>query len=559
MPDRLFGPDAVKTSHPLARVLLRKAMAWYLAFAVGITGIQLYFEYRYIRQNIVDSLNSLASTFAPGAASALWDYQQELLNSLAAGIGEHELVTMVEIADPHGRIGATHRAAETGTPPPDLTVRQTLYHRFEDGQLETLGTLRIASSEAKALAHLKGTALSVGLSTLAQLLFLGVMLAGLARILVVKPLTRFSEQVGRLAASNQQRQIDLGPVEIAEIATLQQGFNQLLREVSESHALITAVNADLERRVAERTRDLGQRNQELVREHDLTLALVRSIPGFVCVLDGAGVILLANHATGALIGSPGTPLIGRLWSSLPALASPDHPLRTLFHQAHRAGHATTQAGFPSAAGPEQTYQFEALRIGEGAGGRIVVVGVDITEQNAQKLRLEHLAFHDRLTGLPNRALLLDRLERILLIATRQHTRFAIAFVDLDRFKPINDSVGHEAGDAVLREIANRLCRCVRESDTVARYGGDEFVLLLPDQRHPEGWRRIADTVLNAVSQPIHWQDAVFQVGASIGFAVFPRDGGDTQLLLDAADAAMYRAKQAGRNRADFGAPPLEPQ
>ncbi len=549
----------MKTSHPLARVLLRKVMAWYLAFAVGVTGIQLYLEYRHTRQDIVYSLNSLASTFAPGAASALWDYQQDLLNSLAAGIGKHELVTTVEIGDLHGRISATHRTAETETTSSDLTVRQTLYHRFEDGQLEALGTLRIASSETKALAHLNGIALSVGLSTLAQLLFLGAMLAGLARMLVVKPLTRFSEQVGRLAAWDQKQQIDLGPVEIAEITTLQQGFNRLLREVAESHALITAANADLELRVAERTRNLDGRNQELVRERDLTLALVHSIPGFVCILDDEGRILLANHAAGALVGNPETALVGQHWSSLPALASPGHPLRALFHHAHRTGRATAQAGFSGTTGPEQTYQFEALRIGDGADGRIIVVGVDITEQNAQKLRLEHLAFHDRLTGLPNRALLLDRLERTLLIATRQHTRFAIAFVDLDQFKPINDSVGHEAGDAVLREIADRLCRCVRESDTVARYGGDEFVLLLPDQHHREGWQRIADAVLNVVSQPIPWQDAVFHVSASIGFAVFPRDGGNTQLLLDAADAAMYRAKQAGRNRTDFGAPPLESQ
>jgi diguanylate cyclase (GGDEF)-like protein len=196
------------------------------------------------------------------------------------------------------------------------------------------------------------------------------------------------------------------------------------------------------------------------------------------------------------------------------------------------------------------YQFEALRIGHDTDMRIIVVGMDITEEHRQKLYLHHQAFHDRLTGLPNRALLLERLQQTLIAATRRKASFALAFIDLDQFKPINDSAGHEAGDVVLREIAYRLRQCVRESDTVARHGGDEFVLLLLDSTE-SGLQRVASAILQAVAQPINWQNNQFTVSASIGFAVFPRDGKDVKELLDAADAAMYRAKQAGRNRADF--------
>ena len=552
----------MKVSRPLAQVLLHKAIVGYLAFAVGITGLQLFFEYRSARQEIIRSLDSLARTFAPGVASALWDYQEDLLKSLARGIGEHELVEAVGISDFHGRINANWRASNGATTAPSLTVQQKLHHRFEDGQEKPLGTLIITSSDARVFARLQSIALSVGLSIAAQLLFLGGMLAALAHILIVKPLTQFSAQVSQWAVEGQERlidlehSIDLGPVEIVEIATLQQGFNRLLRRIADSHALITAANTELEQRVAERTRNLDERNHELAREHRFTLALVRSIPGFVCILDEAGHILIANRAAEALLGHPGVALVGQHWSCLSALGPMDHPLRKLFQQVYLSGNATAQASFPNNAGQEYAYQFEALRIGNDADARAIVVGVDITQQYEQALHLQHLAFHDRLTGLPNRALFIERLEQTIIAATRRNTSFAVAFIDLDQFKPINDSAGHEAGDAVLREIAGRLRRCVRESDTVARQGGDEFVLLLLDSTE-QGLQRITETILEMVTQPIHWQDAVFTISASIGFAAFPQDGASIQELLSAADAAMYRAKQAGRNRADFGALSVE--
>ena len=224
------------------------------------------------------------------------------------------------------------------------------------------------------------------------------------------------------------------------------------------------------------------------------------------------------------------------------------------HQAQINGQGNAQATFTATTGPAQTYQFEALRIGQGTDARIIMVGVDITAQQEQKLLLQHLAFHDRLTGLPNRALLLEHLDNALRSTRYQQQPFALAFIDLDQFKPINDSAGHEAGDAVLQEIASRLRQCVREQDLVSRHGGDEFVLFLNSPA--QGLPRIAHAILETITHPIDWQGARFQVSASIGFALFPRDGTSPQQLLDAADAAMYRAKQAGRNRADFGSAPL---
>ncbi len=540
-----------KTSRPLTQALLRRVIIGYLLFALSVMGLQLYVEYRHARQETLRSLNALARAFTPGAALALRNHQEDLLQSLTQGIGAHELVEAVGIRDIHGRINASWRASGNAVAASDLMVQQKIYHRFQDDHEELLGVLTITSNTGRAFAGLGENARSASLAIAAQLLFLAGMLAALAQRLVVKPLQRFSGQIGQAAAQDQAQPIDLGPLEVAEIAAVQQRFNQLLRQIAERHALISAANAALEQRIVERTRNLDQRNHELAREHQFTLALVRSIPGLVCILDETGHVLIANHAAETLIGCPGLALTGQHWSSLPTLAVTDHPLRKLFEQVYLSGTATAQARFAHDAGQQRAYQFEALWVGNDADARIIVVGVDITEQYQHTLRLQHQAFHDRLTGLPNRALFLERLEQTLRTAARRNSSFAVAFIDLDRFKPINDSAGHDAGDAVLCEIASRLRRCVRENDTVARQGGDEFVLLLLDSTE-QGLRRVAEAVLKTVVQPIYWQDAVFTVSASLGFAVFPEDGASLEELLSAADTSMYRAKQAGRNQAHLG-------
>ena len=184
---------------------------------------------------------------------------------------------------------------------------------------------------------------------------------------------------------------------------------------------------------------------------------------------------------------------------------------------------------------------------EGAPPYSVLVSlVDITQIREAQQRIRHLATHDTLTGLLNRSALEDRLEHALAIARRNRSRVSVMFLDLDRFKNVNDTLGHQFGDMLLREVAARLQACAREADTVARLGGDEFVVML-EALDSLGTRRVAERILSAISAPFYIEGQELYLGVSIGIAVAPHDGDDPNTLLRKADAAMYLAKERGRN------------
>ena len=182
--------------------------------------------------------------------------------------------------------------------------------------------------------------------------------------------------------------------------------------------------------------------------------------------------------------------------------------------------------------------------------------VDITERREHEAALEYQAHHDSLTGLPNRALLPDRIEQAIAQAGRSGKQVAVVFVDLDHFKLINDSLGHHVGDRLLLEVASRLKTCVRGNDTVVRQGGDEFVLVLAEQQGEDDILAVVSRLLDAVSQP--WTDNGQEYGlsCSIGVSCFPQDGDESGALLRSADAAMYQAKASGRSTYHFYTPEL---
>ena len=180
--------------------------------------------------------------------------------------------------------------------------------------------------------------------------------------------------------------------------------------------------------------------------------------------------------------------------------------------------------------------------------RLRGVMVDVTSQKVSEQRLFQLAHFDALTNLPNRQTFSERIRHAIAIATRRRTQLAVVFVDVDHFKTINDSLGHDAGDLVLRVVAERISNCLRESDTVARIGGDEFVILLEEGIDAfDSFEVVADKLSKSVAEPINVNGYELYVALSMGICVFPQDGNDSETLLRNADTAMYKAKSSGRN------------
>ncbi|MCM2359631.1 MAG: EAL domain-containing protein [Geobacteraceae bacterium] len=174
----------------------------------------------------------------------------------------------------------------------------------------------------------------------------------------------------------------------------------------------------------------------------------------------------------------------------------------------------------------------------------------IEKQQAQE-QLEYQANHDGLTGLPNRNLLADRVRQALLYARRNQRQVAVLFVDLDHFKFINDTLGHDKGDRLLKIVAARLTDCVRSDDTVARQGGDDFVIVIADLAAAEDAGQVARKIQDAVSRPLTIDEHELEISCSVGISIYPKDGEDAQSLLKNADVAMYRAKDQGRNNFQF--------
>lgn len=172
---------------------------------------------------------------------------------------------------------------------------------------------------------------------------------------------------------------------------------------------------------------------------------------------------------------------------------------------------------------------------------------DITQQKDHQRQLEYIAYHDVLTNLPNRALLADRLSQAMKQCQRRHRSLAVAYLDLDGFKSVNDTHGHNMGDELLIAVSQRMKEALREGDTLARIGGDEFIALIADLEKIEDSESVLERLLKATADPVTLGDAVVQVSASIGVTFYPQDGVDADQLMRHADEAMYVAKQAGKN------------
>jgi diguanylate cyclase (GGDEF)-like protein/PAS domain S-box-containing protein len=307
-----------------------------------------------------------------------------------------------------------------------------------------------------------------------------------------------------------------------------------------------------DRRAAPRSdrRALPRRRNDALHVNDEAFrALVQHSQDIITVHDGKGLTLYESPSAARVLGYPPGALIGRF--PFDAIHPKDVArARAAFTRLIEGEDSATPIEFRFRHAQGQWIHLEALGSNllehPGIHG-IVLTSRDVSERKKAEKRAEYLSQHDVLTGLPNRLLMQDRLHQAISQARRNGGLVALMFIDLDRFKLVNDSFGHITGDTLLKQVAARLTECLRDTDTVARLGGDEFTIMLPDATNPQVVGEVAQRVLQVFSLPFSDGEQEMFVSASIGISLFPRDGTSPDDLVKHADTAMYSAKDSGRN------------
>jgi diguanylate cyclase (GGDEF)-like protein/PAS domain S-box-containing protein len=303
--------------------------------------------------------------------------------------------------------------------------------------------------------------------------------------------------------------------------------------------------------------DITQRKAE---QDDIRIAATafESQEGMV-IVAASGRILRVNQAFTRITGYTAAEAMGRSLSILKSGLQPPHFYVEMWKCIANDGHWAGEIFNRRKNGEIYPQSLTITAVSDDAGVVTHYVGtmMDITDRKAVEYKVQHLAHHDALTDLPNRMLLTDRLHQAMAQARRDKATLALLYLDLDRFKPVNDTLGHDVGDALLTDVAGRLTDCVaRESDTVSRVGGDEFVVLLAPMDDERDATLVAGKILQALSRPYMVQGHTLHISCSIGIALFPGHGTDANALMKNADSAMYQAKSAGRSCVRLYEPPL---
>ncbi len=299
------------------------------------------------------------------------------------------------------------------------------------------------------------------------------------------------------------------------------------------------------------------RAEESLRASERRLrAIVSNSADGIVTIDERGIIESFNPAAERVFGYAAAEVVGRNVTVL--MTEPDQRA----HNEYIRRYTSTGQGRIIGVGPREvvgrrkdgsTFPMDLAisEMGLDDGLRFVGIVRDITERKQNQEQLSYLAHYDPLTNLPNRLLFQDRLAQSAINAARHNRVVGVMFLDLDRFKTINDTLGHEVGDAVLKVVAERLNRCVRDGDTVSRLGGDEYAIVLADMAHAEDAASVARRIINEFSQPVRAGRHELYATASIGITLYPADDVRLEHLLKNADTAMYRAKETGRNTYQF--------
>jgi len=539
-------------SHSLTGRLFKLVFGGYVILAVAVTVIQLSLEYSSVQQTISEDLKSIGQSFNGAVTGAMWEMDQPLLNTIAQGIAQSSIITAVKISSNNGKIFAAigELPSSEFTDPNKLLLHTQFYSSSLQKQgltgIRDLGELTVYSNRSIAIDRVKYSFIVILINSLIKTTGLWIIFYLVITRSLSRPLSQLTAVVSRLefAAESKEAIPLVIPEELKskqdELGRLMGAMDKMQRRLFTARGALTKVNLDLEQKIAERTRNLA----DAVAFNE---TILHSSPIPVGVYELNGQCVLANHAYAKFLGTTQDSLLAQnfhhidSWQKCSLLA--DCLTALTDHKPQKR-----EATITTSLGKLVWFEYQIIPTLLNGQSHLLIQLFDLTVRKEMEQELRYVAMHDSLTRLPNRRLLLDRISQAITNSKRNNTYGAILFLDLNEFKLLNDTYGHEIGDMLLCAVAERLLHTVRESDTVARLGGDEFVVLIEgcnakQDLAAEYTGSVVSKIHKALSEEYILKDIHHQSSASIGFELFLGDEHEPEHILKQADAAMYKAKR----------------
>lgn len=538
----------------LAAILLSSTILAFLA-----TGVQLLLDYRHEVSGIELRLAEIERSYLDSIGASLWDMNEQQARKQLEGITRLPDIVFAQIQDPQGKV-----LMETGSTTErqhEMMARQMPIYAGEPSvsQNKTLvGMLVVTVGLGRVYADLQNKALVILISQSTKTLIVAIFSLFIFVHLVSRHLSALASYARKMDLNNLTEPLVLSrtaPKQPDELDVVVAAINTMTQSIKNDVEELTRYRFGLEELVATRTEELAQKIAQLeiaertARESEERYRQLVEMSPDAILIERDGKIIFANNGALKLLKADNADQMLNL-SALDLVPLEWRKIVNENKQTLLSGVLEMQSL------EERLVRFDgsvvdvevSRAVFHDAGAQAIqTVAHDITKHKHFEDQLRSQALHDALTGLPNRILLMDRIAQAIVVAERQRSSVFVCFFDLDHFKYINDTLGHEAGDEVLKNISGRILACVRKCDTLARLGGDEFVLLLENVNDAKAIPKLVQKILKSVGAPMMVGNQEVVLTCSIGLSVYPDDSGDASTLLKYADTAMYGAKGQGRN------------
>lgn len=515
----------------IGRRLIILIIAFSTAITLLITIAELIVEYRSLRSDLDRQLDSV-SIYVPNISGSVWDFDERQVRLALDALTQLPNIEQASIT-----AQANQTRWESGKPTSrNVVVRTYALHHMARGKDVEIGRLEVIAGLNGIYQQVITRAVSILVSNGLKTFLVAVFMVFLFRSLVTNRLAKLATKVGSLTPAKlpmpQANAFALprAPAHLDELATVEWTLDHTANNLAVAEAAMVELNLELEQRVAEQ--------DALLQNALVGISMVRERKIVTCNRRFAEMF---GYETGELVGRS----TNEFYYDDSEFASVGQAAYSKFSEGQSYSHTLKmQRRDGSSVWAEVAGRVvDAKKPQDGS----IWVFTDVTERKEAEQKINFIAYHDALTALPNWQLAQDRFQQAVAYAERTEAKVAVLCLDLDNFKTVNDSLGHAVGDALIKQVAIRLTECVRDTDTVSRQGGDEFIIVLPNLPDAEATAPILIKLMERLREPYDIEGHELTTSVSVGVAIFPDDGVDSDTLRKKADMAMYKAKSAGRN------------